>query len=971
MNSKLIFSMIVLLLVLPMISGADWFNFDNYKEFDKDIGEYGRITIYDSSIFGEDKRLKEITLNKNSDVCSADCYAEKEIIMFEEGVLIEDVRFLRLQKDNSWSKGRVKSYQFYLIDGEKKTPYELGTEVNTGTYYVRLEAEKNPKHTIDWQIKTGSYSDFIEDWAVWLEGDFIDSWIAGADTINGITTFGENIWVSSDSGKDVSKYDLQGNFINSWDTNVSNADPFGITTNGTIIWVTNRDQVFRYDMDGNSIGNDSLNVGNDDARGIGTNDSFIWVTDDDDSIYKYDMQLNFINSFVAGTDRYRGVAFYNTFMYISNNQLPQVQMNYTNTSSRGIGNIELNVTNTDAQGITTDGSFLWVVNSATKRVFKYYSGLDDIRVVLGVPTNNSDSLDSLAFFNATIIPGQLFNITNSTIKIYNSLGILVNETTRIITGNRDNETNFSISNLNPGNLIWNIEGCVDDLTEVVCEFADNNKTLNYGVEQIFETFNSSVIETSNQNFILNLDILSGFNIQKASLIYNNTIFSGATITGSGINFNISRAITIPQGSQGFSSENRTFRFNVTLANDISGDTFHLLVGENTQKVNEIAFGFCNGLDLDVPMLNFTMVNEITNLEINASKNASTFQATFILGSDPDNLIKSFSFNNISENVSRFNFCTQEETNTFVVNMIAFFTANGFTDRDYFLTGAPLSNNTNEITLFLLPDSIGIEFFIDVEQDLFPLTGATINIDKFFVGEGVFRTTEIDVTDGDGRITSFLDLNKDYRFTIVKDGVLLDIQEKRAICDLTPCGLELSITGDTPDIYSGFSDTFAQQVLYNLSYNPTNKRVTFDFVDITGLATSFRMDIRKGLTNGTGTLISTQTLFTSSGSMTFNHTETQGDFTANILISRSPNQLIDFIKYIIADNSIVLGTLGLFVAFLIVITVIFGFSFSPPMLVMSVPLSLTLVKLMQIISVSNETIIVFYLLAIVAWGFMSR
>ena len=1015
----IIVSVLMVILMSNLVLGA---NFDNVKSFDKDVGDYGKVTI--DNWFGLGSTLETLELKKNTWECGISCSSETEIIIYNDGALIDDVRFMTKQATGGWKEEPIDSYNFYIKTGteeydvddytypcketinetictrtysgtHKETrdvwkEYNLKEEVVAGIFLVKLEGKKKFDRTVDWQIT--SQGKLIDEFAVWsdsievglqayydfqtgtgttafdrLSGNFPGtlengaSWnvtgiLGGAlqldgvndilnisvqigDAITGMDNFTLNYWYNIKSFDTNFEITSKDNPINDW------------RTTGNI----NNWEIRLFDAGGDIIRCTTATI----VAGLG-----IW---DNDPQWK---MLTYVWDGGLNPDSLK--------MYSNGTHIPCETAVEVGTFD-GLADSNVNIIVGKGDNGAFSGQFdeygIWERVLTDAEVIDLYN--EGIGIFLGSavnlisPTNNSFSIDIIQNFTATVTPNFENSLANATIFVWDSIGTIVNETTTNLEGIVVNTSNFSISNLPAEVLTWNVLGCFNDSSSVTCEFADNNRTLKYGLNQIFEKFNGTVIETSSQNFILNLDILGGFNIQKASLIYNNTIFSSATITGSGINFNISRAITIPQGSQGFSSENRSFAFNVTLANDISGTTTHFLIGENEQKVNELTFGFCDGLDLDVPMLNFTMVNELTNIELNASKNATTFQATFVLGLDAENQIKNLSFNNISENVSRFNFCTEETTNVFTVNMNAFYTADGFVDKNHFLTGAVLSNNTNEITLFMLPEDTGVEFFIDVEEDLFPLTGATINIAKFFVGEGVFKTTEIDVTDGDGRITSFLDLNKDYRFTIVKDGVLLAILEKRAICEAAPCTLTLSITGDTPDIYSGFNEIFAQQVLYNLSYNPANKRVTFEFVDITGLATSFRMDIRKGLSNGTGTLISTQTLFTSSGSMTFNHTETQGDFTANILISRSPNQLIDFIKYIIADNSIVLGVLGLFVAFLIVITIIFGFAFSPTMLILAIPLSLSLTKLMQIISISNGAIVVIYLLSFVAIGFMSR
>lgn len=486
-----------------------------------------------------------------------------------------------------------------------------------------------------------------------------------------------------------------------------------------------------------------------------------------------------------------------------------------------------------------------------------------------------------------------------------------------------------------------------------------------------ETFEPTVIELSTQEFIINVSTVSGINIQSGDLIYNGTTFALADkIDFPGNNFSLSKTINIPAGTAGFGSENRSFHWNITAVNETSGEIITFLSNENNQTVNELVFGLCTPT-LNVSVLNFTMINEIDGLEINASENASTFQATFLIGSSSDNIVKNISINEIASNKSRFDFCTDNESNTIFTNMALFYTAEGFSNKNYVLTNASLTNDTSFVNLFLLPDSLAIQFFITVERDLFPLSNAVINVEKFFIGDGFFQTVEIDTTDNAGKFTSFLELDKNYRFTVTLDGTVLAIINKTSICEAAPCELLLPITADSVNLLLGLEEAFASNVLYNLSYNAATKIVNFQFIDTTGLATSFRMIIKRTVSNKTGETISDQTLFTSSGSMTFNMSGLNGDFRVDTFISRSPEQFIDFITLVISDFTEQLGILGLLTALLFIIVIIFGIALKPQLLILSIPLALFLTKLMGLISLSNTAIITIAILAGIAVAFTSR
>ncbi len=1041
----ILFIGIILFLSINLIS-AD-FSFDNVKGdliIDETTSKYGRIEIRDwFGLFD----LVSVEPKINTDICSSSCSAEIEIIMYQDGVLIDDIKFIELI-NGKWLDSSIQSYNFYIKDGgskflvndyeyscsksftlnltEKETcsqvkvgehyennytykPYKLGEEVEEGTYYVRLEGKKYGIQTVDWQITTAGI--LLDEFEVWAATELKEV-LGTSTTDSNINNIGASAWTAY-------------NFTASENYSIRTVQIF-VTEDAGLITATH---VGLYEVDSstnqvipNIIGSNSSTIS---SFAVDTAFNFTFPTNDSLVVAGRKYALVFWDTLLGGPairvgetietngrsftsggplssldfDTVTTVASVNIRIYGATDITPiattlntpidnfnstssEITFNCSTTTTIGhvdnltlwlniTGNWELNQT-IDIPGTETTNTSLFERNIP--------EGINYQWTCVGVDSFSINHWANNRTFSVDTILPEIIIHNPLSISDFGSLGkeeILnwtVTELNLASIWYNYNGTNFTL-NGKINNTIFFLKTAPYNLTMYVNDTNGNtNSSIRNWTYKLFLnnlTFNSTVLETSNQNFILNVSIASGFNIQKASLIYDDIIFTGATISGSGSDFNIEKSITIPQGVQGFSSENRTFVFNITMAEDITGDTSSFLTTGVNQTVNELSFGLCNGANLDVPMLNFTYKDEGTGLEINASNNRTTFQSTFQIGIDQNNLVKNLSINNVSTNFSRFDFCTDETSNSFVTNMALFYTAQGFTDKNYFLSLASLTSVTNEIDLFLINENTGVEFFIDVEQNLFPLTSATISIAKFFIGEGIFRTVEIDLTDGAGRITAFLDLNKDYRFTITKDGELLAIINKRAICEAAPCTLDLSLTEETPDIYSGFSEIFASQVLYNLSFDGATKIVTFEFVDITGLATSFRMDITKGRSNGTGTLISTQRLFTSSGLMTFDASNQTGDLTAKVFIARSPDQLIDFINFVISSVAEALGILGLFVAFLIVITVIMGFALSPRAFIFAIPLSLTLVKLMGIISLSNGAIVVIYLLAIVAATFISR
>lgn len=178
--------------------GYDW---DNVEQFTKDnsTSEYGKYEIRNSVLglkWFQYGKVADIELKNNSDICGEDCFAEKEITLYEDGVLIDEVTFETKQQDGSWKYQPIRSYSFsyhgeiqdyktVCVDDKLSTngtmmqscsrvkdgthlgqiDYTEGAVVRAGTYILRLDGSKKPGRTVDWKIKTNGI--WTNEWAVW------------------------------------------------------------------------------------------------------------------------------------------------------------------------------------------------------------------------------------------------------------------------------------------------------------------------------------------------------------------------------------------------------------------------------------------------------------------------------------------------------------------------------------------------------------------------------------------------------------------------------------------------------------------------------------------------------------------------------------------------------------------------------------------------------------------------------------
>jgi len=630
----------------------------------------------------------------------------------------------------------------------------------------------------------------------------------------------------------------------------------------------------------------------------------------------------------------------------------------------------------------SEGTYTWNITSydnasqlteSSQRTFTINFSLNEIN--LTAPSNDTETNNATIYFNSSIDPYDV-NITNSTIKVFYSNSSLFKSNSTTINNGSITNVSLALGDWVGGTYHWNNYVCFENNATGDFEYCSSseNYTLSWIPFRVDAEYEEDpVFETSSQTFKLNITTEDGYTVQSAKIIYNGTTYSGASRTEiDSDSEELSKTFFIPPGvNEGFVNETRDFYWNVSITNENSGVTNSYVSDTYNQTVSELPFKLC-GDGFDVPVLNFTLKDEITDTNINATSNATTFQGTFNYGIDSANIIKNYSINNLTTNSNTFDFCTANYSEDFFIDAEIFYTALDYVDSDYYLNNASIDNETNEITLYLLPSSEALEFFISVTLNLEDLTDATINIAKWFVGEGAYKTVEIDETDDEGEITAYLDLDKKYRFTISKDGEVLGIQEKDATCEAAPCEILLELTSSGDNVFETLNNSFAQNVAHNLSFDSGTKVVTWDFIDTTGLANYFRMYVYRSYSNQSSTLIYDKILYTSSGTITYNASNySTGDFKVDVYVSRSPEKLIDFITFVLNATAEELGVIGLLTGFLFIMVIIFGLAFKPSVLVLAVPFGLSTIKLMGLVSLSSTSLVVIWLLAVIAIWIMNK
>lgn len=543
-------------------------------------------------------------------------------------------------------------------------------------------------------------------------------------------------------------------------------------------------------------------------------------------------------------------------------------------------------------------------------------------IYLNSPSNNSVQSTSTITFNASMnISGGATNLEwdNATIYVWYSNGTLFNTT--LVTGLIGNATsiqrNITVSDIS--SYYWNVLAEYSNATFGNYSWAASNYTFDLGSAINSLTYNNNTFETEQEQFIINLSILEGAEISLAKLIYNGTNYTISNISSSGDNYIFEKKIDIPLNVNGSANQTNQFYFEfVYEGSDVQ--TF----GPYEQNSSFIKLIQC-GAPYTTYSLNFTFFDEYLSSVINGANNKTTFYSTFKYWIGSGDVYKNYSFQNITSTLNMYQFCIYPyaPTNfTFKTDLDLEYYADGYRENKYYLRNSTLTNSLNNITLYLLNEDVATKFFLTFKKGVNLVKNSIVTVQKYFVGTGSYSTVAILKTDDNGETTMWQEVDKTFKYSAVTDGELIGTVEKISLCSEAPCTATIMITESIETIWEGYGDYYADNILSNLSFDRDTEILTYSFIDITGLANYFRLEVTQSNLNSAGTLICNSTSYSSAGTLTCNMTGYEGDFTAKAYISRSPEKLDQILGFVIDEDVIEnLGITGLLIVMILIITIV--------------------------------------------------
>ncbi len=760
---KIILIFILGILLISFASASFW-DF-NKKSFDKDVGKYGKIKIKDWWGIGN---LQEITLKENTDKCGNYCNATKEIIMYEDGSLIDDVRFSVLNRDE-WVEIEIRDYNFYIIDGKKKTEYELGTEMPAGKYNVLLEGEKNFVYTIDWQILTQGY--WSEEWITWnstWEENLIGYW--GQDhpsgtnvqdnstnSLNGTGTFGTATWGAGRSGNVIQFQGDEQNYVDFGnDRRLAGTNNNTITIHGLLYMdSTTADYQTIYSFS-NAGDADLVFVVRSDGKLDFFSDGHGWNAQSTNVVPTGEWVCAGVTA-NAGTVTYYingGANGTSTGESWADEAANSGRLGFYGANAELEGKYDMLTLHNVSLSATQMSD---LCNNKNGLPFGEVVNIPSVATTLVAPADLAETVNSSLTFDSQAACTNC-NVTNVTLHVWNSDDSEFGTNVTLDVTGENNNTNLSISGLTVADgYIWNTMWCGSDGAGLYnCSFASSNRTFDVKTYEINdETWSNTTIEGDVERFEINVTTFSEVNVSTADLIYNGTIYSG-TITNPSTDFySISTSFEIPAVS---SNQNHSLYWNL-----VFNDSSEQNTTERNQTAYAISLTICDA-SVSTPYINFSFRDEASNNPLNATIDSSTW--TYWSNNASNN--KTYSYANTTDDLSNFAFCFTPQYRNISVDLVFQYSNTSYPQRTYSPATLSLTNITTNTTLYLLPSSDGIYVTFQVVNSADqPIDGVSVNATRSIGGSTV--VVGQGETGADGGVTFWLNPDFSHTFSFSKTG----------------------------------------------------------------------------------------------------------------------------------------------------------------------------------------------------------
>ena len=579
-------------------------------------------------------------------------------------------------------------------------------------------------------------------------------------------------------------------------------------------------------------------------------------------------------------------------------------------------------------------------------------------VTLNSPIDNFATTNQTVIFNGTVISTSADLIVNVSL----ILDGVINETNS--SGINNTDYIFTLT-LPFADYNWTYESCNNESQCIIASVRD------FSVVTFIEnnvTFNENVLETTSQDFELNISTISSILSISAFLNYNGTRDVSTTVCD-GLDCTITNTIDIPLVTSG-ESENKSFFWEISAFDGTTSVSTNTTTQQ--QNVTRIHLEECGGA-FTTQAMNFTAHDEQNLSRIDPFLFAATFDQW--LGSGSVKRQNNFSQLSTSDET----LCILPDDETFFIDDIIEYDEAGnqslYTLRNYFFQNDTINNVSVDTFLFLLLASDSTSFILKVQDDsLLPLANHLIEINRFYPGTNEFRIVQIARTDDLGKSVGFFETEiVDYKFLITFNNVtLLETGLQKVIPETSPFTLTFNVGDPLGEPWK------TQDEITNLNssllLNDSGGIITYEYIDTSNNFDLARLFvIRQSLVNQTNdTIICNENSSLTSAILTCNVSDTAGFYVASAFITRFSFEELDLqINFQIETLSSVVGLLGLFFGWFLVLIASFMFKFNEIAGIWAVTITMFLINLIGLINFGGVFVTATIAIAIILTWIMER
>ena len=557
-------------------------------------------------------------------------------------------------------------------------------------------------------------------------------------------------------------------------------------------------------------------------------------------------------------------------------------------------------------------------------------------VTLNSPSDGASTTDRSVVFNGTVFSGSFKTLVNVSLIIDG----IFNETNSSGINNSDYifEKILGFDNYN-----WTYQSCDN---ESLCTTADV-RTLE--ISSFIEnnvTFTTEVLETSSQDLELNITTIPEILSVSAFLNYNGTRHV-STVDCSEGNCTITNTIDIPL-TLNLESENKSLFWEIVAFDGTTSVSTN--TSENQQNVSRIHLEECDAT-FTTQALNFTAYDEQNLTRINPY----LFDGTFDQWLGGGSVKRQSNFTNSSLQEQSLCILPSEET-FFIDAIIEYDEASNdsiYTLRNYFFQNDTINNVSQDIFMYLLESSSSTSFILKVQDDsLLPVSGVLIEINRFYPGTSEFRIVQIARTDDSGKSVGFFETEiVDYKFLITLDNeTLLETGIQKVIPESSPFTLTFNIGDPLGKPWS--SQEPIEDLNSSLVWDDGSAIVTYIYIDSSTFFTLGRLlVVRESLVNASNnTIICDKNSSFSSATLTCTVGSTNGFYIVSSFITRDSSEELDKqFGFQIETLSGVVGLLGLFYGWFLILIASFMFKFNEFAGIWAVTITVFMVNIIGLIS----------------------